>query len=279
MDSGIGDYNRLWLTNTLRGICNFDLTIKCLTKGIHSGKGSGIAPESFMILRSLIARIEDSNNGILKLFQTEIPEYYQNSAKTAADLIGKPNIPLLPDVKYMEEDPANLLLNNYWKPSLAIVGAAGLPAMPVAGNVLRPFTTVRISIRTPPNFDCNVGGDIIENAFNKDIPFNAKVEIKNKVLANGVLCPLPSEKLKLSLSKASKAFFDNNDYAEVGVGGSIPFINIIATMYPNSLFVITGCVNNDSNINGPNENLNLDYCKKFIASLSYLISDYKNYMN
>jgi len=279
MDSGIGDYNRLWLTNTLRGICNFDLTIKSLTKGIHSGKGSGIAPETFMILRSLLARIEDSSNGILEKFKTEIPEYYLNSAKIAGELIGKPNIPLLPGVKYMDDDPTNLLLNNYWKPSLAIVGAEGIPAMPIAGNVLRPYTTVRISIRTPPNFDCNIGGQVIDDCFNKDIPFNAKIEIKNKVLANGVLCPLPSDKLKSTLSKVSKAFFENNDYAEVGVGGSIPFINILALKYPNSLFVITGCVNNDSNIHGPNENLKLDYCKKFISSLAYLIGDYKSYMN
>ena len=260
MDSGIGDYTRLWLTNSLRGICNFDLTIKSLTKGIHSGKGSGIAPETFMILRALLAKIEDSNNGVLKSFVKEIPEYYLNAAKVAGELIGKPNIPLLPGVKYMDDDPTNLLLNNFWRPSLAIVGATGFPPMPIAGNVLRPFTTVRISIRTPPNFDCNVGGEIIDNCFLKDIPFNAKVEIKNKVLANGVLCPLPSDKLKETLSKVSKAFF-SNDYAEVGVGGSIPFINILATKFPNSLFVITGCVNNDSNIHGPNENLKLDYIK------------------
>ncbi len=279
MDSGIGDYNRLWLTNTLRGICNFDLTIRTVTKGIHSGKGSGIAPETFMILRALLSRIEDSSNGILKKFETDIPEYYLNSAKVAGVLIGKPNIPLLDGVKYMDDDVTNLLLKNFWKPSLAIVGAEGIPAMPVAGNVLRPFTTVRISIRTPPNFDCNVGGQIIEDSFNKDIPFNAKIEINNKVLANGVLCPLPSDKLKSTLSKVSKAFFADNDYAEVGVGGSIPFINILATSFPNSLFVITGCVNNDSNIHGPNENLNLDYCKKFISSLAYLIGDYKSYVN
>jgi len=278
MDSGIGDYSRLWLTNTLRGICNFDLTVKGLTKGIHSGKGSGIAPESFMILRALLARVEDSQTGILKSFETEIPDYYKQSAKIAGELVGKPNLPLLEDVKLMDDDPTNLLLNNFWKPSLAIVGANGIPPMPIAGNVLRPYTTVRISIRTPPNFDCNKGGEIIDENFTKNIPFNAKIEIKNKVLANGVLCPLPSDKLKVSLNKVSQAFY-SNDFAEIGVGGSIPFINILATKFPNSLFVITGCVCNDSNIHGPNENLNLDYCKKFISSLSYLISDYKSYIN
>lgn len=275
MDSGIGDYNRLWLSNTLRGICNFDLTIKSLKTGIHSGKGSGIAPESFMILRSLLGRLEDPETGVLKKFERDIPEYYINTTKEAAVIIGTPGVPTLPGVKLLKDDNFELLLNNYWRPSLAVVGAEGIPPMNLAGNVLRSYTKVRISIRTPPDFDCNLGGEIIDD-FIKDAPFNAKVEITNKVLANGVICPKPSDKLKDSLNKISKAFFGNG-FSELGVGGSIPFINILATRFPNSQFVISGVVNTDSNIHGPNENLKLDYCKKFISCLSYLIADYQSF--
>lgn len=277
MDSGIGDYKRFWLSNTLRGICNFDLTVQTLTKGIHSGKGTGIAPDSFMILRALLAKLEDSSNGVLKQFETEIPEEYKKAADTTGKIIGMPQEAFLPGVQYMKEDVGELLLNNFWKPCLAIVGANGLPPMPVAGNVLRPFTTVRVSIRLPPNYDSNKCIEVIQNNLLKNVPFNANVKLENFIHANGTICPRPSDKLKESLSKVSKQFYEN-DYAEIGVGGSIPFINILVQLFPNSLFVIGGCVNNDSNIHGPNENLNLDYCKNFISSLAYLISDYTNFM-
>jgi acetylornithine deacetylase/succinyl-diaminopimelate desuccinylase-like protein len=277
MDSGVGDYNRLWISNSLRGLCNFDLSIKTLKKGIHSGKGSGIAPETFMILRSLIAKLEDSKTGLLEKFRVEIPESYKNSIAKTADIIGKPKTPLLPGVKFLEEDTVKLLIRNYWEPCLAVTGINGIPSCKEAGNVLRAETEVRISIRIPPTFDCNKGADVINDLL-KDTPFNSKVQIKNMILSNGTTVKLPLDKLKESLSKVSTAFF-KNDYAEIGIGGSIPFVKILTMQYPNSQVIITGCGNTDSNIHGPNENLNLDYCKKFTSCISYLISDYNNFMD
>jgi len=276
MDSGIGDYNRLWVTNSLRGICNFDISIKTLKKGIHSGKGSGIAPETFMILRGLIARLEDSNTGIMKKFRVEIPEYYKNSIAKTAELIGVPKTPLLPGVKFTEEETTKLLMRNFWEPCLAVVGINGIPNCKEAGNVLRPETDARISIRIPPTFDCNKGMEII-NDFLNDTPFNSKIEIKNKILSNGTQVNLPSDELRRSLTKVSSAFFEN-DYAEIGIGGSIPFVKILTIQFPESQFIITGCASTDSNIHGPNENLKLDYFKKFTSSISYLISDFNNFM-
>ena len=46
-----------------------------------------------------------------------------------------------------------LLLNNTWRPQLAVTGADGFPAIKSAGNVLRPYTAVKLSIRLPPTAD------------------------------------------------------------------------------------------------------------------------------
>jgi hypothetical protein len=37
-----------------------------------------------------------------------------------------------------------------WKAQLAVVGADGLPKAETAGNVLRPETALKISMRLPP---------------------------------------------------------------------------------------------------------------------------------
>jgi acetylornithine deacetylase/succinyl-diaminopimelate desuccinylase-like protein len=42
LDSGCGDYERLWLTTSLRGIAAGTLTVRVLTEGVHSGDASGI---------------------------------------------------------------------------------------------------------------------------------------------------------------------------------------------------------------------------------------------
>jgi hypothetical protein len=46
-----------------------------------------------------------------------------------------------------------MYLNSVWRPSLAITGADGLPPTAKAGNVIRPSTTLRLSLRLPPNAD------------------------------------------------------------------------------------------------------------------------------
>ena len=42
INSGCNDYNALWLTTPLRGICVHNLTVECLDESVHSGLGSGI---------------------------------------------------------------------------------------------------------------------------------------------------------------------------------------------------------------------------------------------
>jgi len=61
MDSGCVNYDTLWLTTSLRGVSSIDLTVECLEESVHSGSGSGIAPDSFTVMRQLLDRLEDPN--------------------------------------------------------------------------------------------------------------------------------------------------------------------------------------------------------------------------
>jgi len=75
LDSGCGDWDRLWLTTSLRGIAAGTLTVRVLTEGVHSGDASGIVPSSFRILRDLLSRIEDEDTGkiLLEGLHAEVP--------------------------------------------------------------------------------------------------------------------------------------------------------------------------------------------------------------
>src|ERR1700678_3572183 len=67
LDAEAGDYERLWLTTSLRGNIVGTLDIAVLTEGVHSGAGSGIAASCFDVLRRLLSRLSDENTGELKL--------------------------------------------------------------------------------------------------------------------------------------------------------------------------------------------------------------------
>lgn len=74
LDSGASDYERLWVTSSLRGVVIGYLKVEVLTEGVHSGDASGIVPDSFRLLRALLDRIENSLTGeIIRDLHVEIP--------------------------------------------------------------------------------------------------------------------------------------------------------------------------------------------------------------
>ncbi|HEY5862589.1 MAG TPA: M20/M25/M40 family metallo-hydrolase, partial [Casimicrobiaceae bacterium] len=87
LDSGCGDYERLWMTTSLRGLAAGTLTVDVLTEGVHSGHASGIVPSSFRIARHLLDRLEDASSGYIRpsLFHVQIPlERAEQTIATAA---------------------------------------------------------------------------------------------------------------------------------------------------------------------------------------------------
>src|SRR5215472_1233346 len=155
LDSGCGDWDRLWLTTSLRGIAAGSLTVRVLTEGVHSGDASGIVPSSFRLLRQLISRIEDETSGAITLqdLYVQIPPQRIEQAKAAAQVLGDTVIdryPFAGGTRPMADEKAELVLNRTWRPQLAVIGMDGYPAPENAGNVLLPYSTAKLSLRLPP---------------------------------------------------------------------------------------------------------------------------------
>ncbi len=155
LDSGCGNYDQMWCTTSLRGIASGDLTVDVLTEGVHSGDASGVVPSSFRVIRKLLSRLEDDQTGkILPAeFHAKIPKERIEQAEKAADTLGDEiftKFPFVDGTTPMSEELTELVLNRTWRPALSITGAGGLPALADAGNVLRPKTAVKVSLRLPP---------------------------------------------------------------------------------------------------------------------------------
>ena len=91
LDAECGNYDQLWCTTSLRGNLTGQLRVDVLTEGVHSGTASGVVPSSFRVLRKLLSRIEDENNGNILLdgLHVEIPEQRVEQAKKAAETQGE----------------------------------------------------------------------------------------------------------------------------------------------------------------------------------------------
>ena len=271
LDSGVLTYDRMWMTTSLRGIMNLDLTVKTLKAGVHSGGGSGIIPSTFRIVQQLIGRIEDRETGriLLPELHTEVtPQNYIDKASTVK-VIGHHIHSLIPfedGVKSVSDDLVQMYVDNTYGPTLVVTGVDGMPALQKAGNVLLPWISVRLSIRIPPGVNANNALDAVKRELLRDPPYNAKVSVSHSAPDNGWAQKPNQPWLDDALSQASEKFF-GNPALKLGEGGTIPFIGFLGETFPESQFIITGVLGADSNAHSVDENLDIPYLKKLTCCM------------
>lgn len=277
LDSGCGDYERMWMTSSLRGVIGGVLRVEILKDGVHSGDASGIVPSSFRIARQVLSRIEDVETGrvLLPELWTTIPEERQKQIQDSAAILGSDwleRFPFIPGAGPVSTDVAVAIRAHTWEPALSVTGASGFPPSNQAGNVLRPFTELKLSMRLPPGIDAGVASEAMKKVLEADAPYGAKVTFTYESPAAGWSAPATAPWLASLVDEASRTYFGNAP-AIMGEGGSIPFMHMLGKRFPEAQFVITGVLGPESNAHGPNEFLHIPAFQKITASVATILAN------
>ena len=280
LDSGCANYETLWLTTSLRGLVAGVLSVDIVTEGLHSGSVGGVVPSTFRIARQLLDRIEDVASGevLLGAAKIDVPQYRAAEAQAVADAMGADafeRVPLTPGARLVQDDPADQLLARTWAASLSVIGADGLPATGAAGNVLRPNTSLELSLRIPPTADADAVKAELEEALTTDPPYGATVSFTKPEASSGWHAPDLRPWLSDALERASQTAFGQGMQLQ-GEGGSIPFMGMLGEKFPDAQFVITGVLGPGSNAHGPNEYLHLPYAEKLTQVLASVLDAHGN---
>ena len=280
LDSGCGNYDQMWSTTSLRGLVGGNLRVQILTEGVHSGAASGIVPSTFRIARQLLSRIEDEVTGRMLVgeLDVEIPAGRLAQAEAAASALGDVvagEFPWVPGARPMGEDRTQLVLNRTWRPTVSVTGVDGMPSLDNAGNVLRPQTTFKLSIRIPPRVDPQRATAAVKAALEKDPPYGAKVAFESEKAGQGWDAPALAPWLEAAQNSASNAYFGKPAIA-MGEGGTIPFMGMLGEKFPQAQFLITGVLGPQSNAHGPNEFLHIPTGKKLTCCVASVIADHHN---
>ena len=284
LDSGAGNYDQLWLTSSLRGMATGVLKVEILTEGVHSGDASGLVPSSFRIMRQVLDRLEDSATGRLlpASFHCEVPADRLAQAKATAAILGDEVHKRFPWAHYdcggstafalpTTIDPVQGLLNRTWSPTLSVTGAEGFPAMQDAGNVLRPYTAFKLSLRLPPLVDAALAVQELKTLLEDNAPYQAKVTFSGHGGATGWNAPSTSPWFEQALNEASTAHF-GAPCGYIGQGGTIPLMNMLSLGFPKAQMMVCGVLGPRSNAHGPNEFLHVPYAKKLTAAVAHVIA-------
>jgi acetylornithine deacetylase/succinyl-diaminopimelate desuccinylase-like protein len=275
LDSGCADWERLWVTTSLRGLIELVVRVEILTEGVHSGGAGGVVPSTFRILRHLLDRIEDPATGRLlpPALHVDVPEIRRQQAADTGDLVGDvaAHYPFVPGAGPQPDvGPADLLLARTWAPSLEVTGLDGAPPPASAGNVLRPVTTAKLSVRTPPTADAHAAAADLVQRLESDPPYGARVTVTSRMAENGWHAPPEPAWLADALDAASTAAFGQPARA-MGEGGTIPFMAMLGRRFPGARFVVTGVLGPETNAHGPNEFLHLPTARRVTESVAHLL--------
>jgi acetylornithine deacetylase/succinyl-diaminopimelate desuccinylase-like protein len=274
LDSGAGSYERFWYTTSLRGMVAGTLRVDVLRDGVHSGSASGVVPDSFRLVRLLLDRIEDPVTGrvLLPELHAPVPPDRRREAEDAAAEVD-PSFPFHGTTQPSRGTPAERVLARTWEPTLTVVGAAGLPETMQAGNVLRPFTEVRLSVRLPPTVDPDAALQALERALLASPPQDATVTWSAAGGGPGWNAPSFEPWLQRSVQAASTAVF-GLPAGGIGEGGSIPFMGMLGERFPRAQFLVTGVLGPDNGAHGPNEFLHLRFAEGVTAVVAHVLHDH-----
>ncbi len=280
LDSGAGNYDQLWVTTSLRGLASGTLSVDILTEGVHSGYASGIVPSSFRIARQLLDRIDDPRSGQVSdpAFQCAIPAQRRRQLSDAAALLGDEVhsvFPFVAGANAMGDSSVDRLLNRNWRAALSVTGSGGLPGIKDAGNVLRPGTSLKLSLRLPPLVNGERATDRLKEILEADPPANAKVSFVPDQSATGWNAPTVAPWLEQSLARASMESYGAKAMY-MGEGGTIPFMAMLGESFPQAQFMIVGVLGPQSNAHGPNEFIHIPFAKRLTTCVAAVLVDHWN---
>jgi len=157
-----------------------------------------------------------------------------------------------------------------------VTGAEGFPDMRNAGNVLRPYTAFKLSLRTPPLVDAHLASQQLKTLLEDNAPYNAKVTFHpdgraGALGATGWNAPELSPWLEDVLNAASRAHY-GAPVGYIGQGGTIPLMNMLQQGFPKAQMMVCGVLGPKSNAHGPNEFLHIGYGKKLTAAVAQVIA-------
>ena len=144
-------------------------------------------------------------------------------------------------------------------------------ALKDAGNVLRPFTAFKLSLRLPPLVEAATAVAELKQLLEDNAPYQARVTFEGGGGATGWNAPSTAPWFEQALHQASNDYF-GAPCGYIGQGGTIPLMNMLSAGFPQAQMMVCGVLGPKSNAHGPNEFLHVPYAKKLTAAVAEVMA-------
>jgi cysteinylglycine-S-conjugate dipeptidase len=236
------------LTTSLRGLILGTLEVQVLDHALHSGTYGGPLLDAVTVLSRLIATFhrDDGTVAVQGLLAFEPPGPALSEEEFRADSGVPPRVPLV---------GTGSLISRLWnKPSLAFIGVDA-PTVALSSDTLVPAARARFSLSLAPGDDTAAAMEAVRRHVMAHKPFGIDVIFTPGSRTEGFAGDGSSPAARLMLSIMEETW--GRPAVCMGVGGSIPAVNILNKLCPQAEFLITGAEDPDSRAHGANESIHL----------------------
>ena len=257
-DSGNIKIGTPTVTTSLRGLVDGVIIVEQPMRAVHSGLGGGVVPDAFMVLSKIIASFHNEKGELqIEGLTPSDMEVLELEEKDIKEIFGSA------DINLFELDSISKRL--WLEPALSIL-AIDAPSTDEAVNLLIPNAKAKVSLRLPPTENPEHAMKMLEEHIMKNIPWGAKVSFEPEAMGSGIVAD-PNKELTKILVKNFEEVWENNA-ADMGVGGSIPFANDFVEKFPKAELVLVGAADEEmGNAHAPNESVQIEDIENLIKSL------------
>ena len=163
----------------------------------------------------------------------------------------------------------DLTARLWTKPSLTLIGMDVTP-LDLAGNVLTPSCTARLSLRIAPGQDPAAAQEALVAHLEKHVPFGGRLTVNGREAGpafDGPEVTPASEAAHWALSTAR-----HTEAVNIGQGGSIPFIATLKETFPGAQVLVTGIEDPDTRAHSENESMHLGELEHIVVAEALLLA-------
>ena len=247
---------------SVRGITDCRVTVRVLPIAQHSGAYGGPIPDAITALCRMIATLHDANGDVriegLHRFTwagspvTEESLREESRVFDAVELIGSGSI-------------ADRL---FAKPAISVLGFDA-PAVAGSSNQIVPEASAKVSLRLAPGDDPERASEALVAHLRAAAPWGVQVEIEADEAGHGYLVDTSTPAYAAAKDALAEAF--DHEVVEMGSGGSVPIVPMLAETFPGMAVLIWGAGDERSNYHSIDESVDLADLERLVLAEALFI--------
>lgn len=245
------------LTTSLRGLVDATVEVRTLEVGVHSGQFGGAVPDAITSLARLIATLHDErgNCAITGLAEAPAPsvDLDEDELRRSAGMID--GVEVVGDTS---------ITSRLWMRPAVSVLALDAPRLSEAINQIVPVARAKVSLRLAPGEDPERAMQALVQHLEGNAPWGARVTVTPGSSAPPFALAERGPIFQAFASGMADAW--EAPPTEIGIGGSIPLVAMLAERFPSAAILITGVGDPTSRIHGPDESQDLRELQRSILA-------------